>query len=618
MDRGVTGAPLALWPPPRELRGAPGTLDLRAGAALRATADPQPCAGARRVLEEAFARAGVAASSSGAAVELSLGAPGLPADGYALEVGPRGARVAAGEPRGLLHGAQTLAQIVRERAPVLPALAVRDWPGLARRGFMLDVSRDRVPTLETLFALVDLLASLKLNALQLYVEHTFAYPGHEAVWSEASPLTPDEVRALDARCAERGVELVPNQNSFGHMERWLRHPAYRPLAEVADGGRCLAPGDASARFVSSLYDSLLPCFSSRRVHIGCDETFDLGSGRSAAACRERGRGRVYLEFLLRLAGDLHRRGRHVEFWGDIVLQHPELIPELPRDGVSADAWFYEAPRPAEAIAEETVAVMARFGWTRELLTGFAAHAPQFAAAGVPFQVCPGTSSWNSFVGRWSNARENVRDAVEWGLRCGAEGMLLTDWGDNGHHQPFAVSLAPLALAAGLAWNFDACSDAGLEAALARHVFPEPGLARAALALGDVHLATGLESLNATPFFVAMRLPLGRSPAGVLLRGRPDAAKLAGTLERLDAEIAGLAGDDPLACDLRQAARLARHGTLRLLRSQLGRGPGDDALRRDLLDLIEAQRERWLASSRPGGLRDSMALLERALAEYAAG
>jgi hypothetical protein len=611
----LSGDALHLLPFPRALRREPGSLRLAGRARLRgagAAAEP-----ALRALEAALARAGAArAEAEGPLFELSLeDDAGLGEEGYRLRVRPEGARLAAATPRGLLHAVRTLAQLLRERAPQLPALRIEDVPALRRRGLMLDVSRDRVPSQAALESLVEQMAALKLNVLQLYTEHTFAYPGHESVWRDASPLTPDEVRNLDAFCAERGVELVPNQNSFGHMERWLRHEAYRPLGELPEGGGCLAPGEPAARFVSSLFDILLPCFRSRRVHIGCDETFDLGRGRSRERCAERGTGRVYLEFLLRLIGDLHGRGRHVEFWGDIVLQHPELIAELPRQGLTADAWFYEAPRDPASIPEAVLATLNRFGYTRELLAGFSGHAPRFAEAGVPFQVCPGTSSWNSFVGRWSNARENVRDAVAWGVRSGAEGLLLTDWGDNGHLQPPVVSLAPLAFAAARAWSPEPGPTEDLPAALGLHVFPGRALAECALALGDCYLDTGLESGNATPFFIGLRFPLGERPPRFLLDGRPEAARLQRSAERLGSLADGLGGDGPLERDLRQAARLARHGTWRLLRGLLGEGPDVPALRRDLLGLIETQRERWLATSRPGGLADSLARLERPLAEY---
>src|SRR5690606_2842152 len=88
---------------------------------------------------------------------------------------------------------------------------------------------------ETLAQLVDLLALLRVNHFELYTEHTFAYAGHEEVWRDASPLTPDDVRWLDDLCAARGIELAANQNGFGHMERWLRHARYRELAEAPQG-----------------------------------------------------------------------------------------------------------------------------------------------------------------------------------------------------------------------------------------------------------------------------------------------------------------------------------------------------------------------------------------------
>lgn len=76
---------------------------------------------------------------------------------------------------------------------------------------MLDISRSKVPTLATLRDLAGRLASWKINQLQLYMEHTFPYTGHEDVWRDASPISPDEILSLDAYCRERHIELVPTR-----------------------------------------------------------------------------------------------------------------------------------------------------------------------------------------------------------------------------------------------------------------------------------------------------------------------------------------------------------------------------------------------------------------------
>ena len=332
--------------------------------------------------------------------------------GYELTITPAGIHAVAGTAAGVFYAVCTLIQLLESsfELPVssfeLPALRISDWPDFPARGVMLDVSRDRVPTMATLYDLVDLLASWKVNQLQLYTEHTFAYRNHPEVWAEASPITGEEILALDAYCRERFVELVPNQNSFGHMAPWLRLPRYQPLAETTGdwiapwgemyhGGFSLCPADpGSLDLVRGLFDELLPHFSSRMFNVGCDETFDLGQGRSEATCRSLGRGRVYLDFLLKIHREVRARGRTMQYWGDIIIQHPELIGELPRDAVAL-VWGYEADHP------------------------FDAHGEKFAAAGIPFYVCPGTGSWRTLAGRTSSVLGNLRNAAENGLKHGA-------------------------------------------------------------------------------------------------------------------------------------------------------------------------------------------------------
>ncbi len=299
----------------------------------------------------------------------------------------------------------------------------RYWTGptFPVRGVMLDISRNKVPSMATLYSLVDLLAGLKINHLQLYTEHTFAYSAHREVWADASPMTAEEVLLLDSYCRERFIELAPNQNSFGHLQGWLRLPRYRELAECPGGfewpwgGRSEEPfsldpsNPGSLRLLEGLFDELLPNFTSRLFNVGCDETFDLGQGKSRQLCGRMGKGRVYLDFLRKIHKLVSVRGRTMLYWGDIIMEHPELVHELPDDAVALE-WGYEANHP------------------------FDEHGAKLGASGVPWWVCPGTSSWNSFAGRTENCLGNLRSAARSGMAHGATGFLNTDWGDNGHWQ----------------------------------------------------------------------------------------------------------------------------------------------------------------------------------------
>ncbi len=357
----------------------------------------------------------------------------------------------------------------------------------AARAYLLDISRDKVPTMGTLKLIVDLLAKFDYNQLQLYTEHTFAYSQHKVVWENASPLTASEIRALDAYCTMNGIELVPNQNSFGHLERWLVHPEYNALAELPKGGAPLpwggfkkdpttlcATDPKALEFLDGLYGELLPNFSSKLFNIGCDETFDLlGEGRSAAAVKEQGEGRVYLEFLKKVASLARAHGKRPMFWGDMILRHPELVAELPKDLIALD-WGYEGNHP------------------------FLAEAEKFKKAGLDFYVCPGTSAWNSLAGRVENMRENMQAAELAGHRFGAKGFMVTDWGDGGHWQPLAASLPGLILGGNFAFTGASAGKMNLEEAL-NGVMGVP-LGGTLLRLGTLYLRGGALRANASELF----------------------------------------------------------------------------------------------------------------------
>ena len=360
---------------------------------------------------------------------------------------------------------------------------------------MLDISRGRVPKLETLLDLAEHLADFKINELQLYTEHTFAYREYKSVWQSWGALTGAEIRKLDARCRELGIDLVPNQNSFGHLRHFLEHPKLKNLAEVSapyEDTRgefvrrpsTLAPNHpATLPFLRKLYDELLPNFSSDFFSVGCDETWDLGRGQSKELCKRYGKGRVYLDFLKNIHREVSARDKRMMFWGDIILKYPKLIRELPKNAVALN-WGYEANHP------------------------FAKEAAQFAKAKIPFYVCPGTSTWQTMIGRHDNALANLRAAAKSGKKSGAIGFLITDWGDGGHPQPLAVSWPMFLAGASLAWNAKAFDESNLISILSRDVFEDSTgkIAAAAFKLGLAHKKLGVSAPNETPLGAVIAAP----------------------------------------------------------------------------------------------------------------
>lgn len=555
----------------------------------------------------------------------------LPAEGFRITATVDDVLIEYADDNGRRYGRATLGQLRETASDRLPGMVITDWPDFGVRGFLLDISRDRVPTRATLERLVEVMALARVNHFELYTEHTFAYADHEVVWRDASPITPDDVRWLDALCRDHGIELVPNQNTFGHLNRWLEHAAYQDRAECPDGyelipdilmpASVLEPTVDNADFALALLDELLPLFTSRQVNVNCDEPFELGHGRSKDLVERRGMSRVYLEHVRRIVEPLIASGHQVLMWGDGLRHAPALLAEVP-EGTTLVMWTYEAPRAdgeGPEVPDDIKKLLVDAGIDLDSHRGFAVQLAPLAGSTVPFWVAPGTSSWNSFVGRVDNAYDNLLDAAVVGLDRGASGYLNTDWGDNGHHQPPSVSFGPMLYGGAVAWSQAANRDVDVAAALDRHVFAdrEGGLGALLDRIGRVWGRTGQEAFNASPLHPAL------TGVPALVTGELDPAAVHEIVRELDSSLAELAASKPDCADadlviaeLAAAIRLARHGAYRLLRT-VGAAPPDELLRTDLAETIELQRAAWLARSRPGGLDDSLAPLESALREYGA-
>ena len=569
-----------LFPRPRELSQRDGFLPI--------PGQPHPTtqflASLPTTIAEAQAALAAKSTDSCRITEVEI----LQAESYALKISPAGIELQARDAVGVIYGAQTLRQIHAQNPDALPCLEILDGPDLPVRGFMLDVSRCKVPTQAELLALIRALGQLRVNQLQLYVEHTFAFPGHEDAWQDASPLTPAEIRELDAACAALGIELVPNLNTFGHMERWLRHPRYRALAECPQGwihpltGQfkefpgTLKPDDVSLAFVASLLDDYLPCFRSRQVNIGGDEPWELGQGFSKEAVATRGKHRVYLDHLHKLCALATERGHTPQFWGDILLEDLALAQDAPQDALPV-VWGYDAGHPFQT----------QCGRLQEL--------------GRAYLVAPGTSAWQSFTGRLDNALTNQAEAIGAARQHGARGVLVTTWGDNGTHQPWPTAWLPMAAGLAQAWSFTANQ--------------EPNAVAACRVLGDLAdddaraVAAALTHLGQLDNQIA-KANRNKSLSWDFLTAQP--AALAGfvagvTPEEITRSLAYLeesAGHVDAIQDNRVRTELSVG--LELARAGLRRASGQPLNATAARELRERFEHTWLARARRGGLAESVA------------
>lgn len=538
--------------------------------------------------------------------------PSLPPQGYRLSVDDE-VVLAYSDDAGRRYGHSTLGQLrvdANESPAGAPVCTIVDWPDLAVRGVMIDVSRDKVPTLETLFAIAERLSAWKINHLQLYMEHTFATRGHEEVWRKADPYTAEDLRKLDAHCASLGIMLVPNQNTLGHFDRWLIHDRYRALAIAPEGFEffgmrrgpaTLDPANpGSLALVSDIVSQLAPVLPGRAFHIGLDEPWELPRER-------RGEWADWLD-QMRSLSDL--QDRELLVWGDVPAVDPELLRRIP-EGTTVCEWGYEENHPFE---------------DRSL---------RLRDCGVPFWLCPGTSSWLSITGRVENMIGNVRSAVDAAVDHGASGLLVTDWGDMGHLQYLPSSEPGVAAAAAMSWCRATNSGLGTEELgrlLDRYCFDDPAceIGGGLVQLGKVHRMVTPQPFNLSALVMHVLLPQWRVGTG-LTEGL-DTNELEEVEAVLDSATEAVHRARPrrsdgalVACELEASARLlalaSRDARARLQAD--GRIESVDSSTRKVLadelgDLIAEHRRLWLSRNRQGGLDDSVAWLENLRSAYVTG
>jgi len=420
----------------------------------------------------------------------------LPTQGYLLDIRQNKISIEYSTKQGLYYSIVSLKVLKKNYGSVIPCVIIENYPDLTVRGLMLDISRDKVPTQKTLLEIAQLLADLKFNHFELYIEgFSFAYPSFKNFWQgKETPITGEEIKSLNEFCKAHFIDLVPNQNLFGHMTAWLATNEYKDLAECPDGYRMvglmsmkatLDPSDPLCiELVSKMTDDLLPNFTSSYYNVNLDEPFELGKGKSKKLVEQKGEGEVYLEYAMKIHKIASSKNKKMMMWSDIMLKHPELISRIPKDVTLLD-WGYESSYPFER------------------------HCKMLQTSGLKYMVCPGTNSWASITGRTENMFSTIKSATSSGTKYGAEGMLLTDWGDLGHWHYLPVSYAGYVTGAALSWNNKSSDELPLSNFLSSYVFSDESgsMGDLVLDLGRYSQFEEMPLINMTTTFMSFQFGL---------------------------------------------------------------------------------------------------------------
>ena len=295
-------------------------------------------------------------------------------------------------------------------AEILAATSNRTAPGqFGVRGFHVDL-RIQMMTMKALRELADELAQFGINTLVMEWEASYPYRNNATISRELA-YTRDEVASFIDYCEERGIDVIPLQQCFGHVEYILRHDRYSELKEDRKDISQLCPlkEEADSLLFADLFTDMASMHQSDYIHIGGDETYLLGHcpACSLKAATE-GKSKLFVDYMKMMCDIIISLGKKPVMWADILLKYPEAAAEMPVETIFID-WNY--------------------GWK----TNYFGDITALQEKGLEFWGSPAIRSHpdNAWVTCWEKHFNNQRDFIPYAREAGYTGIVMTSWSTSG-------------------------------------------------------------------------------------------------------------------------------------------------------------------------------------------
>jgi len=518
------------------------------------------------------------------------------AEAYMIALRPERIVITANDPSGMFYGIQTLLELIRLQGKRLQAMDISDAPDFKLRGISDDISRGQVSTMKNFKKIIRFLARYKMNVYMPYIEDTYRFKSMPDIGKGRGALSAKEWQELQDYAAPYHIEVIPAFQTLGHYENILYDSEYHGLAEFPGAGSLRVLNDSTYAFLDKALNEVCQTFKSTYFNMGADESWDVGKFETKRITDRHGLATIHARHYKQVYDLLRAKNKKVMMYGDIVLRHPGILAQIPKDITMMDWHYY--PRLNYPSTET------------------------FANAGQPFIVSPGIHNWRKLFPNFTDALANMQGMAIDGLRNGASGYITSNWGDYGGMNLRELGYYAYAYAGAVAWNIAGTTTSDFDQAFFPSFFGDtnPGYGLIYQMLSQIAPRAEWLTMVGHPFYplkkdgikeqrFSVELPLARAHINQMLDGlNPTRNSSQIDYLRLCSNFYGWYGDlQGLKIEMARSAHNYDNVPPALLKKLSGKAIG---LALDLNDLNKRYAKLWKRTNRVDNLQRLTGLWDR--------